>query len=110
MANHGTLNQNFPAPASVDDDPRLQLAIRNVFRLLHSYTQRGAPQVYEGFIRDNWLGEDSDLFDQVIGDLADRQLITRSAKPVVSRVPLFVPGMPNFELTEKGKRLGGKAL
>ena len=91
-ANYGTINQNFPAAASVDE-ARLREAIRKVFRLLHSYTQQGAPQVYVGFIRDDWLGADSDLLGQVIGYLSARQLITRSAKPVVCRIPLFLPGV-----------------
>ncbi|GGZ93291.1 hypothetical protein [Streptomyces bluensis] len=88
------------------DDPRLRQAIRRVFRLLHSLTQQGAPQVYVGIIGD-WLGEDADLRGQVIGYLSARQLIARSAKPICLT---FVPGMPNFELTEKGRTLGGDPM
>ncbi|MGC0374366.1 hypothetical protein [Streptomyces sp. SAI-229] len=94
------------AASNETEDPRLRSAIRKVFRLLHSCTQRGAPQIYDGIIRD-WLGEDSDLLGQVIGYLLARQLIARSVKP---NCLTFVPGVPNFELTEQGRTLGADPL
>ncbi|WDI18365.1 hypothetical protein PS783_12560 [Streptomyces enissocaesilis] len=102
----GNSNSDNPNEKACEDDPRLQQAVRKVFRLLHSCTQRGAPQVDDGLIRD-WLGEDSDLLAQVIGFLSTRQLITRSTKPICLT---FVPGVPNFELTKKGRTLGGDPL
>ncbi|MEU2298738.1 hypothetical protein ACWEFD_33780 [Streptomyces ardesiacus] len=101
----GALHSDDSAGAA-HDDPRLQQAIRKVFRLLHSFAQQGYPQMYIGNIRD-WLGEDSDLLGQVIGYLSARQLIVRSVKPTCLT---FVPGMPNFQLTEQGRTLGGDPL
>ncbi|MGW2272594.1 hypothetical protein [Streptomyces yangpuensis] len=99
-------SDSHDVPPNEAEEPRLQPAVRKVFRLLHSFTQQGAPQVYIGIIRD-WLGEDADLLAQVIGYLSARQLIARSTKPICLT---FVPGVPNFELTEKGRTLGGDPL
>ncbi|MDJ1130809.1 hypothetical protein [Streptomyces iconiensis] len=85
-------------------DPRLRRAIRNVFGRLHDFTLQGSPQVYVGVIRDDWLGEDSDLAGLVIRHLEREELITQSTKPMCLT---YVPGMKNYELAEKGKDFFG---
>ncbi|MFD5697639.1 hypothetical protein [Streptomyces lasiicapitis] len=100
----GNSNGDTLSEKAHEDDPRLQQAVRKVFSSLHNYTLQGSPQVYVGIIRDDWLGEDSDLAGQVISRLEAGELITRSAHPMCLT---FVAGMANYELTEKGRAFVG---